>query len=141
MCGVVPAPAIKPLGIKNGGKIMENYDYYEAVKADVLDYIRLNISVEDYKDRDSLEEYLNDTLWAEDSVTGNASGSYTFNTYMAEEYLCHNLELLGEAVESFGGNTDILKDGAEACDVTIRCYVLGTCISEALDEIFSELDQ
>lgn len=118
---------------------MEQYDYYEVVKSDVLDYIRLNISIDDYEDRDSLEEFLNNTLWAEDCVTGNGSGSYTFNTYRAEEYLCHNLDLLQEAVENFGYSTDVLKDGAEACDVTIRCYILGQCISEALDEIYSEL--
>lgn len=120
---------------------MEQYDYYEVVKSDVLDYIRLNISIDDYEDRDSLEEYLNDTLWVEDSVTGNGSGSYTFSRFKAEEYICHNLDLLCEAMEDFGCTIDVLKGGAEACDVTIRCYILGQCISEALDEIYSELDK
>lgn len=57
-----------------------SYNYMNAMAEDIRDYITENINREDYtEDRDGLEEYLNDTLWTEDSVTGNASGSYTFN--------------------------------------------------------------
>ncbi len=78
-------------------------------------------------------------MWTEDRVTGNGSGSYTFNRYQAEEYICHNLNLLGEALDDFGGSAaDILKDGAEAADVTIRCYVLNAAISKALDDLEEE---
>jgi hypothetical protein len=73
-------------------------------------------------------------------VTGNASGSYTFSTWQAEENLCHNLDLLGEALKEFGDGADFLEKGAEACDVTIRCYLLGQAISEALDEVETEDD-
>lgn len=76
-----------------------------------------------------------------DSVTGNASGSYTFNTWTAEEYLCHNWELLGEALTEFGCDMSYLEKGAEACDVTIRCYLLGQAISEVLDEIETEEEE
>lgn len=31
-----------------------------------------------------------------------------------------------------------LERGAEACDVTIRCYMLGQAISDALNEIETE---
>ena len=117
---------------------MERYDYKEAVKDDVRDYIKYDIDLTDYEDREELEQDLNDRLFCNDSVTGNASGSYTFSTWKAEEYLCHNLDLLGEAVEEFGGATDVLKNGAEACDVTIRCYLLPEAISEVLDELEEE---
>lgn len=118
------------------------YDYREAVKNDVLEYINNEVNLEEWRgDRDGLEEKLNDDLWTVDSVTGNASGSYTFNTYEAEENLCHNLDLLAEACEEFGGGCDLLKDGAEACDVTIRCYLLGECIAAALDEIEDDLEE
>ena len=118
------------------------YDYREAVKNDVLEYINNEVDLEEWRgDRDGLEEKLNDDLWTVDSVTGNASGSYTFNTYEAEENLCHNLDLLAEACEEFGGGCDLLKDGAEACDVTIRCYLLGECIAAALDEIEDDLEE
>lgn len=114
---------------------MERYNYFEAMKADVTDYIRNNIDLADYTDKDEAQEALNDEMWTADSVTGNGSGSYTFSTYKAEENLCHNLDLLAEACEEFGSSTDILKVGAEACDVTIRCYLLGQTIAEVLDEM------
>lgn len=114
---------------------MERYDYLEAVKADVKNYIEENGIKVTSENREELEEQLNDDLFCNDSVTGNGSGSYTFNTWRAEEYLCHNLDLLAEACEGFDSSMDILKDGAEACDVTIRCYLLGQAISEVLNEL------
>lgn len=116
-----------------------SYDYRNAVLEDVKEYIKNEIDLTEWKgDREGLEEKLNDDLWTVDSVTGNGSGSYTFNTYEAEENICHNLDLLAEACEEFGGSMDVLKDGAEACDVTIRCYLLSGAISEALDDLESE---
>lgn len=118
------------------------YNYREAVKNDVLEYINNEVDLEEWRgDRDGLEEKLNDDLWICDSVTGNASGSYYCNSYKAEEALMHNLDLLAEACEEFGGGCDVLKDGAEACDVTIRCYLLGECIAAALDEIEDDLEE
>lgn len=117
------------------------YDYREAVKDDVLEYINNEINFEDFDTLEELEEHLNEVLFTEDSVTGNASGSYTFNTYEAEENICHNLYLLGEALEEFGGGCDILEDGAEAADVTIRCYLLGECIAAALEEIEDDFNE
>ena len=68
------------------------YDYKEAVKEDVKEYIRENYSADEIREnletsaaRSDFEEKLNDILWIEDSITGNASGSYTFNTWQAEE--------------------------------------------------------
>lgn len=120
---------------------MTNYNYLEAVTADVLDYIKEEINLNEWKgNRDGLEEKLNDDLWTVDSVTGNASGSYTFNTWEAEENLSHNWDLLAEALDEFGQDgTDVLKQGAETMDVTIRCYLLGQAIGEALDELEEEL--
>lgn len=117
------------------------YDYREAVKDDVLEYINNEINFEDFDTLEELEEHLNEVLFTEDSVTGNASGSYTFNTYEAEENICHNLDLLGEALEEFGGDYGILKEGAEAADVTIRCYLLGECIAAALEEIEDDFNE
>ena len=118
------------------------YDYNEAIREDVREYIKNEIDLEEWQgNRDGLEEKLNDELWTVDSVTGNGSGSYTFNTYEAEENICHNLDLLEEACEEFGGSMDVLKDGAEACDVTIRCYLLGGAISDVLDELEDELEE
>lgn len=120
---------------------MTNYNYLEAVTSDILDYIKEEINLDEWKgNREGLEEKLNDELWTVDSVTGNASGSYTFNTWEAEENLAHNWDLLAEALDEFGQDgTDVLRQGAEAMDVTIRCYLLGQAIAEALDELEEEL--
>lgn len=123
---------------------MKNYNYLEAMIEDVKEYVGDNFTAEEIaeklEDRSEWESELYDALWIEDSVTGNASGSYTFNTYRAEECIAHNLDLLSEAIKEFGCDADILEKGAEWCDVTIRCYLLGQAISEALDELESETE-
>lgn len=117
---------------------MDKYDYRQAVRNDILDYIKEHdIQVTD-KNREEVEEFLYDTLFVEDSVTGNASGSYTFNTWKAEEYLCHNLDLLAEAIDELGADAGTYKDcieSAETADVVIRCYLLTECLSSVLDEL------
>ena len=121
------------------------YNYEEQVKNDITEYITDNYTKEEIKERmeerKEWEEELNDILWIEDSVTGNVSGSYTFNTYKAEENLCHNLNLLQEALQEFGCDISYLERGAEACDVTIRCYLLNTCIYEVLNELENNIEE
>ena len=120
------------------------YNYRETVRDDVIEQVKDGYkenSLRIYKEegREALEEYLNDELWVDDQVTGNASGSYTFNTWEAEENLCHNMSLLEEACDEFGQDVgEAVKRGAEYCDVTIRCYLLGGAISEAIDELEAE---
>ena len=120
---------------------MTNYNYLENIKADVKEYIDNEINLKDFSDREELEEELNDTLWTEDSVTGNASGSYYCNSWKAEEALAHNWDLLAEAMKEFGCEVDLLEKGAEWADVTIRCYLLGQAIGEVLDEMEEELEE
>lgn len=121
------------------------YDYREAVKADILDYIREHYTTEEIREnlenRHGWAENLHNDLWNADSVTGNASGSYYCNAWKAEEALCHNLDLLEEAAAELGDGLDVLKNGAEACDVTIRCYLLWGAMDEALDELEEELEE
>ena len=129
---------------------MEKYDYLSAVKESVKSWINDHDEWKaDYEDecgkwlrddnRDDIEEDLNDRLFIDDSVTGNGSESYTLNTWQAEENLCHNLDLLGEALTEFCCEPNyITEKGAEACDVTIRCYLLGQAISEVLNEMLEE---
>ena len=120
------------------------YDYREAVKSDILDYIEENYTAEEIReelaDRGEWEQRLNDDLWVCDSVTGNASGSYYCNAWKAEEALSHNWDLLAETLAEFGRDgTDVFKQGTEAMDVTIRCYLLGECLAAALDELEEEV--
>lgn len=120
-----------------------SYNYMNAMAEDIRDYITENINREDYtEDRDGLEEYLNDTLWTEDSVTGNASGSYTSNRETAKEYVLDNTDLLKEAYTEFGQKENIAdvicNEDWESADVTIRCYLLGQAIAEVLDDLDSD---
>lgn len=120
---------------------MEKYDYYKNVREDVkqrlnewLDFNRIN----DYSDIDEVISAVYDDFFNSDSITGNGSGSYTFNSWAAEENLCHNMDLLKEALDELGGELNDYIDSAEACDVTIRCYVLGQLVGEVVKEFVEE---
>lgn len=102
------------------------YNYYKAMKEDVKNYLeenKLQLNEDSYND-------IYDEMFICDEITGNASGSYTFSTYQAEENICHNMDLLQEACEEFCCEPKI--DNAEWCDVTIRCYLLGQVLSEMM---------
>lgn len=115
--------------------------YMDQMVEDITEYVKNNVNLADYEDREDLEESLNDDLWAEDSITGNGSGSYTFNREKAKEYvLADGLNYYLDAIEEFGmsakavGEAFIEQDW-EGVDVTIRCYLLGQAIGEVLDQM------
>lgn len=74
------------------------YDYREAVKNDILEYITNEINFLDYESMEDLEEF-------------GSGASY------------------------------LIDNGAEAADVTIRCYLLRECIAAALEEIADEFEK
>ena len=119
---------------------MEKYNYKDHVSDDVREYISKHYTREELKElADNLEDLgkkLHDKMWMADSVTGKRSGSYTCNSWLAEEFLCHNLDLLQEVGGVFG-ELDITDP--EGCDVSIRCYLLEKCINEVLNEDYSDL--
>ena len=125
---------------------MKNYDYYEAVKNDVLDYLKCEAGFnvdEIVADRDDFEENLYDDLWINDSVTGNGSGSYTFCRETAKHYVIDNMDLVCEMSNDFGIEyaelgKHFMNEDWEYFDVSIRCYVLSACISDAIDELLEE---
>ena len=114
------------------------YNYREEMEQDIKEYIRENESEFEGLDIDELRDKLYDDLWTEDSVTGNASGSYTFNRFRAEEYIKDNLDLLGEAYEELSTPEDLgrelIDQNYESMDVTIRCYLLYQVIDEVLED-------
>ena len=129
------------------------YYYQEEMVADIISHIKAHGTEEELRGklselggREELETELNDELWNSDSVTGNASGSYTFNSYKAAEYVVDNTDILQDAICEFGIDaetvvTRFLNGNWEWFDVTIRCYLLGECISEALDRLEEELEE
>ena len=123
---------------------MMNYDYLNAVCDDVREYIENEIDRFDWTgDREGLEEKLNDDLFVDDSVTGNASGSYYCNAYKAKQAFLSDPkaeEYFAECCADFGMDSaevgkHFIRGDYEYFDVTIRCYLLGQAIAEVLDEM------
>lgn len=119
--------------------------YLEMVKEDVLQYIKDEIEFEEFDSLEELEEKLNDDLWTVDSVTGNGSGSYTFNRYKAQKIVLDNMDDVAEACREFDIDAatvgeKFLEEDFEWFDVTARCAFLGQAIAEALEEIEDEFD-
>ena len=125
---------------------MSDYNYYYEMRQDVRNAIDEGYNLDEWRgDREGLEEKLNDDLWIDDGVTGNASGSYFSSSYKAMQAVTDNMELLQEALDELGADySDIgrkFMDGEwEYFDVTIRCYLLSSTISDVLDDIEADGD-
>lgn len=126
------------------------YNYSEAIKEDIRNYLDndfdWNTVTENEMDTDDIKEQLNDDLWINDSVTGNASGSYTFNSYKAGEYVKENIDLCREMLNEFCIDADtvaekFLNEDWEYFDVSIRCYLLNQCIDEVVDEYAEKIKE
>lgn len=122
---------------------MAYYNYLEAMVDDIKDYIDENINLDEFEDRQELEEKLNDDLWVEDSVTGNGSGSYTFDRHKSYENVEGDpdaMDYIRDLVSEFGVDAEtvaekFLDEDYDYWDVSIRCYLLGQAIGEALDQL------
>ena len=117
---------------------LRDYDYREAVTEDIKEYVRWNFKGCSRPD----EGRLYDTLFCDDGVTGNGSGSYFFSTHKSMLAVTGNMDLLRDACDEFGCREEIgdrlVDNDWEWADVTIRCYMLGQCISDALSELDDE---
>ena len=111
------------------------YHYLEEMKSNIHDVLNWNEYGEEIVND---EQALYDALWIDDYVTGNGSGSYTFNTAKAREYVEDNFKLLVEALREFGEVDELAEiideDKWEYADVTIRCYLLGQAVAEVMEE-------
>lgn len=121
---------------------MEKYNYFNSVCEDLRTYIHEVYNNQELREmmgnRDDFEAKLRDACWDVDSVTGNGSGSYFYSSWDAEKAICHNWDLLRDAVEDFG---QVFPSDAETADVIIRCYMLGECIPAVLNELEEELEE
>lgn len=90
--------------------------------------------------------FLSDRLFCEDSVTGNASGSYTMSRYIAR---CNVMgdedsdDIITEMVDDGILDTHTLGEwyssqNWEAIDVVIRCHLLDEIISGIVSDIADE---
>ena len=118
---------------------MEHYNYYDAVKEDVIKAIKEDdelLPCED-ENRDDYQERLEDALWASE-VTGNGDYAYYYSDEEdAIAAVMWNLDLCSEAYREFGIEDDAVSfmSNIQAADVTIRCYVLSSAIDAAIDEL------
>lgn len=120
---------------------MEKYNYFESICEDIRQWLDWHDGQVDFNEcREDIETYLLDSLYDDDSVTGNGSGSYYCNSWAAEESLRHNLDLLAEAADEFG-YSNIIEQGAEVCDVIVRCYLLPRAVAHVLDELLDDCDR
>lgn len=123
------------------------YDYREVMAQDIKDFLEDEFAFR-YSDVDSIEELqerLQDDLFTEDSVTGNASGSYTCNRWEAQEYVLDNMNECIEALKEFCIDAEtiaeaFLSEDWEYFDVTIRCYLLGEVLSDVMDDMKDEFE-
>ena len=114
-----------------------SYDYRAAMRSDIETFLEDNYYINDLSDYDSKDQAawnLYRLMIDDDDITGGGSNSYTYDREDAEAYLAGNLDLLVEALEHFGLGIEILKQGAEKCDVIIRQYLMPQVLSEILDE-------
>lgn len=111
-------------------------EYQDEVKYDAMEAIKENLEY-----NDSWEE-MYDSLFMDDSVTGNASGSYYFNTAKAAEAVS-GIIFDSDAVDEFkaaGYDGIPTEEGAETCDVIARCLCLELVAGE-LEEYYDSLTE
>lgn len=122
---------------------MKNFNYSEDVKESVINFIQDEIDKLDFLESIKKQNFYDcyyDDLFIDDSITGNASGSYYCNTMKAKESCLSDIETIEDAVnDSF---IDMNKHFGEweYIDVSARCYVLSSVLSEIESDIYDFYD-
>lgn len=123
-------------------------DYRDEIREDIKSYLTQEdlwpTAEPDTPEYEEQRDAAYDRLWMADSVTGNASGSYTFNAWQAEENVCHLLWdedlwlLLNGSMEV---NPADMAKGPEYIDVSIRCALVSECLDAVLEEKQEQSDE
>jgi len=96
-----------------------------------------DIAGEAFTDKNSdVYDVLHSDLFDDDSVTGNASGSYFMSTSEAEERLIHawSDENIKFALKGIGSTLgEEMEYGTESADSVIRCVLLSDVLNEMFD--------
>ena len=122
------------------------YNYKDQIRADVKEWIEDNKEQIEGLDRHDAYEVVYDSCWVDDSVTGNASGSYTFSRWEArqnffndedsDEYIDQMIEDGFTTRESVG--RAVQESQWELLDVSIRCWLLCDAVSYVLDDYYED---
>ena len=108
------------------------YSYKRAITNDIKGVLN------EYESRDFGDLY--DDMFLRDDITGNGSGSYTFNTAKAKEYIDgdpDSEEYIRELIDEYCIDSKTVAAHIfdwEYWDVSIRCYLLGECLSRVLNK-------
>lgn len=110
------------------------YNYMEAEKDEIREYIADKEYYLSGLTRDEMEEKLNEWLWRDGDVTEFATKEEAKECFLADgfEYLRECAEEWGIAAETIGEK--IIAGDYEYLDTTVREYLLSMCIAEVLDE-------
>jgi hypothetical protein len=120
-----------------------DFEFYTTdLLTDIEEYIDENINYADYDDIDELRDYLNDELWANDSVTGNGpnGGYYSSTADAREQFFSDGFDNFDSVVSELSiPHEDVIKHFLEGdwdwFDTNVRCYLLSECIDSVLDDI------
>ena len=111
---------------------------FEDYKCETLDNAK-EVVEETFENYDSFDSLFDDPF-VDDSVTGNGSGSFTFNSYRAKENISQVIwddEVISR-FEDWGYEGIPTEKGPEAIDVIVRCIALDV-IRDELEEYYEEL--
>lgn len=128
---------------------MDFENYKAEMIDDITEWIESNIIFEDFEDMEALREYLYDELWDKDSITGNGPvGHYYDDTIEAKSKLFEsdNYRDFYNVREEFAIDKDavfknFLNEDWDWFDTSIRCFLLGECIDEALNNIEEDFNE
>ena len=124
-------------------------DYRTEVRESIEQYLEDHeqfINMADFDSTEDFETWLYDELFVSDEVTGNASGSFTFNSYEAKEKVFADMQTVTDALKEFccGQSEEVadafLNEKWEFLDVTARCYVLGEVIADFVRDNEEEIE-
>ena len=124
---------------------MTNYDYRKAIEKDVREYLQ-GIRDGEHPFPSDLEKLYN-TLFTEDSVTGNASGSYWCNANKARECIMGDPnaeDYIREVISGYGMTAEEIADHFmdwEYWDVTIRCELLYNVLGDVIDDMEFDFEE
>lgn len=112
------------------------YNYFDVIEQDIREYL------DDTNTKLTEDNFDNvvDELIATDSVTGNISGSYFCNAYLAREAITDNVYLYCEKGEEVYSEEELGKMflyNPEQADVVLRCLLVPEVLVSIMD---SELE-
>ena len=124
---------------------MEKYNYKKEMIKNIKKWILENGILCNYNEDnyDDIFNWLYDELWDKDCITGNGTYGYASETQCGE-YVGTNFDLYFEAAREFNDfptekMTWTKERPAQHMDATIRCYLLGECISQAIHDLILDI--